>query len=495
MTRYSCTLTLSLVSLAAAAVLAQAQTTPAAAAASQPASPVENWIKDAKNPVSWLTWGGDLRIRNEYYDNIVSLSGGVALHEQDVIRYRGRVWASAVPIQDISLNVRVSAEPREWMKPAFVSAYKGETGMEWRYGVFDVLNLKWTNILQQPLSLTAGRQDVMFGDYYDWWLVLDGTPGDGSWAFWLDGVRLTYDSRDLKTKFDAMYIYQNAMPGKWVPTIGRSAYKGGTTSDYPITDQRERGLVFYVSNKSIEKTQLDGYFILKHDDPQTFHYGATAKTPGDKGDIYTVGAKVTGTPAEHWQYSAEGAYQFGNKWDTVSGTLAKRDISAYGGKAKLTYLCKDERKNQLSLIGEFMSGDDPKTANKDEMFDVLWGRWPRWSELYIYSYIYETSGKIAQMNNLLRVGPAWSVVPVKNLSFSAMYNAMFAPESTPTRTVAAPLFTNNGNFRGHYVQGILKYQLGKHAAAHLWGEFVWQGDYYTHRDLLSFLRGEVMFTF
>jgi hypothetical protein len=492
----------SLASLAAAAVLAQAQTTPAAAAASQPASPVEDWIKGAKNPASWLNWGGDLRIRNEYYDNSVTLSQAAVRHEQDVVRFRGRLWASATPIQDLSLNVRVSAEPREWLKPSFVGAYRGETGMEWRYGILDILNVKWTNIFHQPLSLTAGRQDIMLGDYYDWWLVLDGTPGDGSWSFFLDGIRLTYDVPDIKTKFDVMYIYQNPLPGEWVPTIGRSEYKGGTTSDYPIADQLEKGVVFYVSNKSIQKTQLDAYFMYKRDDRQTFHVNGALSTPGDNADIYTVGGKLTGTPATHWQYSVEGAYQFGNKKDRIREatvlTDRVRDIDAFGAKAKLTYLCKDERKNQLSLIGEFMSGDNPDTAGKDEMFDVLWGRWPRWSELYIYSYIYETSGKIAQMNNLFRVGPAWSVAPIKDLTFSAMYNAMLAPESVPTRTPSAgadALFSKNGYFRGHYLQAILKYQIGKHAAAHLWGEFVWQGDYYTRRDMLSFIRAEIMFTF
>jgi hypothetical protein len=509
MTGCSCTLTLSLAALAAAAVLAQAQTAAATAAASQPASPVEDWIKEAKNPVSWLTWGGDLRIRNEYYDNSVTLSQAALptaplaglRHEQDVVRFRGRVWASAVPVQDLSLNVRVSAEPREWMRPAFVKQYLGQTGMEWRYGILDVLNVKWTNIFQQPLSLTAGRQDIMLGDYYDWWLVLDGTPRDGSWSFFLDGLRLTYEAKNIKTKFDVMYIYQNALPGEWVPTIGRSTYQGGLTSDYPIADQLERGVVFYVSNKSIEKTQLDGYFIYKRDDRETFHVNGALSTPGDNADIYTVGGKLTGTPAEHWQYSLEGAYQFGTKQDTVrvatAPTFAERDIDAFGAKAKLTYLCKDERKNQLSLIGEFMSGDNPNTG-KDEMFDVLWGRWPRWSELYLFSYIYETSGKIAQMNNLFRIGPAWSVAPTKDLTLTAMYNAMFAPESIPTRTPSAgadALFTKNGYFRGHYLQAILKYQLAKHATAHLWGEFVWQGDYYTRRDMLSFIRAEIMFMF
>ena len=33
-------------------------------------------IQDIKNPFSWLSWGGDLRIRNEYFNNALSLTFG-----------------------------------------------------------------------------------------------------------------------------------------------------------------------------------------------------------------------------------------------------------------------------------------------------------------------------------------------------------------------------------------------------------------------------------
>jgi hypothetical protein len=75
-----------------------------------------------------------------------------------------------------------------------------------------------------------------------------------------------------------------------------------------------------------------------------------------------------------------------------------------------------------------------------------------------------------------------------------MYNALFAPEETPSRAVA-PVFTKTGNFRGHYLQAVLKHQFNKYLSAHLWSEFVWQGDYYDHEGALMFLRGEVMVSF
>jgi hypothetical protein len=61
--------------------------------------------------------------------------------------------------------------------------------------------------------------------------------------------------------------------------------------------------------------------------------------------------------------------------------------------------------------------------------------------------------------------------------------------------VAAARFSNDGNFRGHQVQAVLKHKFNSHWQAHLWAEFVWQGDYYAQRDLMTFIRPQIEFTF
>jgi hypothetical protein len=167
-------------------------------------------------------------------------------------------------------------------------------------------------------------------------------------------------------------------------------------------------------------------------------------------------------------------------------------MNAFGVNSKLSYLFKDKLSNQLSLSFEFLSGDNPNTGS-DEMFDVLWGRWPRWSEIALYSYAAET--RIGQQANLNRFGPTWSLFPVKNLEFSASYYALFAIEDIPTREASSTLFTNDGQFRGHFIQAFLKYKFSQHLSAHLWSEFLFPGDYYVNKDLMTFLRAEVMFTF
>ena len=476
--------------LTAAAQTNLPSATPALAAAPAPTA-YDKWEKEMKNPVPWFNWGADVRIRNEYMDNNITLSDSGVRHEQDYFRFRERIWASLLPLTNVSLNARFSGEQREWMKPSFASQFNFGEGMEWRYGIVDNAYAKWSNIAGVPLTLSAGRQDVQFGEPLNWWLVADGTPNDGSWTFFLDSIRLGFEAKEIKTKFDVVYIYQTSKPDQVIPTLGRSS--GNTPVPYNLTEQDEQGVILYLSNKSVDNLQLDGYFIYKRDDKQLAN--------GDNADIYTIGSKISGTPAPHWAYSAEGAYQFGSKQDAtvgaayVNSTADWRNINAWGANGQLTYLFKDAHKNQVSLQGEFLSGDDPNTKGTDEMFDILWGRWPRWSELYVYSYINETSKKCGQMNNIIRFGPNWTVTPCRNTTWSTTYNALFSPVDTPTRQQNVTLFTDNGNFRGHYLQTVLKHKFNEHVSAHLWAEFVWMGDYYQQRDLMSFLRGEVLFTF
>ncbi len=469
--------------LLSSSLRAKAQVSLAAADPPPDTRTFEQYLNDIKKPLPWFSWGADFRVRNEYFYSAITLSSADPKHEQDLVRFRGRLWTVITPVTNMTFNARVAAEPRLWINNAFAKTFsdshnKGKTGMEWRYGIIDQLNVKWANVLDQPLSISAGRQDIALGDFYDWWLVLDGTPMDGSWTTYLDSARVTYELMDLKTKLDLIYIQQQARPDDGLPLIGANP-----DPNYSLTEQNERGVVVYLSNKSLENTQIDSYFIYKHDDREFSN--------GDNADIYTAGAKVTGTPIDHWSYSVEGAYQFGWKEDAL---FPARDISAYGGKAKLAYALSDRFKNQFSLAGEYLSGDDPDTQ-QDEMFDLLWGRWPRWSELYIYSYANETMGRIGQINNIWRVGPSWSMSPMKGMTAGLTYNALFAPQDVPTRTTAPRLFSDDGNFRGHFVQAVLKYQFSKLLQGHLWWETIWEGDYYAQHDSITFLRGEIFLTF
>ena len=443
------------------------------------AQPPADFFQQIKHPVSWLNWGGDLRVRNEYFNNLLTLNERKPLHEQDYFRFRGRIWTTVTPLKDLNFFARLTSEPREWVDAAGYSPYKTREGFDGTEGLVDGLNVQWKNILQQPANITVGRQDVFLGDG---WLTGEGTPYDGSWTTFLDAARVTYELKDQHTTFEAIGILQDGYDDGWLPTINNQ--------NRIETEQNEKGAIFSVANTTLRSANVTGYFIYKHDDQLC---GSNGKL-GDNADIYTIGGRLGGLLGEHWKYSLEGAYQFGRKQDANIKVPAVstdyRTINAFGCNSKLTWLAKDKLNDQLNFSFEFLSGDNPNSKN-DEMFDVLWGRWPRWSEIGLYSYAAET--RIGQESDLIRFGPGWSVTPLKNLDFSAAYYALFSPEAVPTRAASATLFSGGSNFRGHFISSVLKYKFSSHVSGHLWGECLFPGDFYAHTDPMPFLRAEVAF--
>jgi len=447
-----------------------------------PPSRLEQQIKEIKNPAPWITWGGDFRARNEYLDTTLMLTEDHPLSEQDYFRFRARLYTSIKPVQDVSFNARLATEPRVWMKPAGYTPMRGQSGTDWTEGVIDTLNVQWKNILDLPFSATIGRQDLMLGEG---WLTGDGTPYDGSWTYFLDAARLTYELKDQHTVIEAIGIIQSAEDDAWLPTINNQ--------NRYFMEQHEKGAILNIVNTSMPAANINPYFIYKHDD-KVNEPGAPAG--GDNADIYTLGARVSGVVREHWKYSVEGAYQFGEKQDLfirypeVSDDF--RDINAFGLNTKFFYLFKDKLNCQLGFSYEYLSGDDPNT-DEDEMFDVLWGRYPRWSEIGLYSFARET--RVGQQANYHRFGPSWVFNPMKGMELSVNYYALFAAHDTPTREGSPTLFTHNDSFRGHFVAAALKHKFTPRLSGHLWGELQFPGDYYVNDHVMSFLRAELMFTF
>jgi hypothetical protein len=359
-------------------------------------------------------------------------------------------------------------------------------------GVVDNLNVQAKNLFGLPATLTVGRQDIKLGEG---WLTGDGTPFDGTWTYFLDAARLTYVFGDQHTVVEAIGIIQDAKDNGWMPVINEEHRY--------LSEQNEKGAILDVLNTNCEAASINGYFIYKHDNRVN---GVSPEHPaprgGDNGDIYTIGGRLFGTPAEHWEYSAEGAYQFGRKQDVdikdaaveanPAATNSFRTLNAFGFNGRIAYRFRDKMTNRLSLSCEFLSGDNPNTHN-DEMFDVLWGRYARWSEVGLFTFLPEA--RIGQEANMLRFGPTWTLSPYKKLDLSASYFAMFAPNDTATRAANPALFTAEGNFRGHFTQAFVKYRFNQHISGHLWSEFFFPGDYYTSRTTAYFLRAELYLVF
>lgn len=428
----------------------------------------------ANTPV--FNWGGDFRVRFEAYQGPLTLTSDVSNSDRDYFRVRLRLWETTNPAPGLTLYGRLAAEPRYW----FNNSSKASEGKEWKYGLFDSLYAKWsTEAAEMPVTLIAGRQDIKIGDG---WLVSDGTPLDGSWTNYVDGLFVTLDAKQLNTKFEIIALNQQAKPGDRLPILGAKR-------TYALTEQDETGVIVYASNKLAADTRLDGYFIYKGDDKVT--------SAGANADIYTVGGKISGTSGEKWKFALEGAYQWGRRDLLVRQPVVisgSREVSAFGFNGGATYSFKDTYKNQVSFFAEYLSGDESGTTGTDEMFDILWGRTPRLGETWAPAYSIETGGRTSQYNNLLRVGASWSISPDKNTSITSTYSLMFAPESSPTRATNINRF-GGGQFRGYSLQVVAKRKFSSHLAGLIVAEAAVRGNYYDSQDLMTFLRCELLTTF
>ncbi|MBK9989698.1 MAG: alginate export family protein [Verrucomicrobia bacterium] len=437
------------------------------------------YAQDKKaEPAPTLTYGADVRLRYEAYDSVQTLKSDVPFHVRDYFRLRLRAWVGYNAMPNLSLYGRIAAEPRHWLNNSTATS----DGRESKYGLIDSLYAKWSTSLSDttPVTVVLGRQDIQLGDQ---WLVGDGTPVDGSWTAFFDGLRATFDVKNIKTKFDVMAFKEQSHPRDHARLVGRQA-------NYVLTEQDEVGAILYATNKSVKAVQLDGYFIYKEDKRVT--------SAGNTGEAYTLGTRIVGSPAAKWQYTAEAAYQWGSRDLQVRYPISfirTRDISAYGFNAKLTYSLKDKLSNQFTLLTEYLSGDDPGSTDKDEMFDILWGRYPRLGETWAVAYSLESSGRNAQYQNLFRVGATWTISPTKNTSVATTYCALFAPEEAPTRATNAARFSRDGHFRGHMLQTVLKQKITKHISGLFFAEAIFLGDYYAESDIIIFLCAELTYTF
>lgn len=411
---------------------------------------------------SKLAFNFDFRGRQIFQENAFSLNDEAPNTDWSWQRFRFRGGLTFSPSRDLDLNARVTWEFRHYNK--FVNPT-----LNWdkSYALFDHLNIRWKNVLNLPLTITAGRQDIILDSA---WLVLDATPGDGSRTIYFDALRADYNFDRINSSLKVIYLDQGAEAEYMLPTL-----KSSDVGKHYLTEENQKGGIFHFTNKSLDNTELNAYFMTKESDART--------AAGWSGDTHLVGGRVVVSPSSSWTIYGEAALQRGDR----NG----KDISAFGANSALTYKFNDPLGNTLSAEYEHLSGDDPATAD-DEAFDLMWGRWPRWSELYIYC-MFPENGRIGQITNLRRIAWSWNINPHPILNFKAFYHLLYANENPVGETWVPTLVSENGGFRGQLLTGRLTYNIAKHIPGHILVEKFLANDYYSpqHPDNALMVRFEI----
>jgi hypothetical protein len=421
--------------------------------------------------------GGDLRLRQEYFDKIpISKDppGVTRGGENNYFRMRTRLWTEIDLSQDVLFKVRAVNEFRHWQRPDQAGKPDNATYDFPDEVVLDNLFLEVRNLMDQKIDLRVGRQDLMYGNGM---VILEGTPKDGSRTTYFNAAKLTV--REIPdTTVDFLAIYNDPEDELAMNSTDRDLT--GLVSGN--NEMRESGGGFYLKNKSIKDLPLEVYGLYKNESDWDQAVG-TNTVAHDELDVNTLGFRLLPDFGNGLSASLEAAYQLGWRGDA--------DVAGYGVDAAVQYkLSGIQSCKPMVYSGVYiLSGDDPNTK-KDEGWNPLWSRFPQYSEFYVYAY--DADGA-ARWSNLIMPNAGVKCTWGDKLTTKAYISYLWAMEDNGP---------GEGRDRGVLGGVFAEYVVGKgmltakdKLAVHVLCDVLEPGDYYKVDDLALFARWQVMYEF
>jgi len=436
-------------------------------------------------------YGAAFRLRQEIWDDVVSLdTGNLATGgnpDRNFFRLRTQVWARADFSPQFGIYTRLANEMKYFAGP--FTAYKAGNDKPDpdRYDpdelIIDNLYFDAKDVFGLPVDVRIGRQDFLGPDMYgEGFLLMDGTPADGSRTFYFNAAKLRLKINP-QNSVDFVYI-DDSRTDVFLPSW-HPAVSGGLFVDNKkvLTASREQAFMLYGRSKVTDTVTVEPYYIYKTE--QSF--GTTPKLK-----LNTIGARAVVAFNGGWKVGGEFATQFGDyddggKWHDRTGN---------GG-----YIFVGRKYENVGLKPEFdlrfvyLSGDDTGTKDENETFDPLFSRNPSWNELIIYPLLNETAafgggGIPGYWTNMeiLKATVKLNFSPETALLLAYQY--LWAPEKSGLTTA---LF-GTGKERGHLPTAILTHRFSKSLDAMAQLEYFIPGSYYSDQaDNATFLRLQLQY--
>jgi hypothetical protein len=402
-------------------------------------------------------FGFEQRTRNENWNNLFDYNG--TLDDQRVqVRWRTRAWMKAPLSKNVDFMVGINQESNQILTP--------DRPFLFDEAVFETAYLDIKKLFVNGLTLRVGRQNINKGEGF---LLLEGTPGDGSRSIYYNSAVLGYSWK--KSKLEAIGI-SNPRTDRYLPRV-HDRHK-------PLLDWNERAIGTYYTDTNLKNTSIEAYYFYKKETGDL----RPVTHPQYQGDrhISTAGGRVVERFKNGWSLTGEMAQQWGAQHPNLT-------ISSRGGYAyvKKTFGPKGRHYLLGGYIG--MSGDNPATASTIENWDPIFSRWPKWSELYIYSQFRERAPSYWTNTGMWQAELGYALANPLNLRLT--YYKMHA--YYPFR--GAPVTFGSGTSRGSMPQIRLDYNPNKYWKTHVLYEHMAPGDFYSARSQAYFLRFEVSFTY
>lgn len=375
------------------------------------------------------------RIRHETWDNTVTLKKDVST-STGYTRFRTTLSGQWTPSANFELTARVTNEFRNWLAPKGRDLLLSEV-------FIDNLFLKWKNPASLPLTLIVGRQNIMLGEGF---IFMDGYPLDGSRSIYFNAFRA--DIRLAEKHTLSVILAHQPRTDTLAPKIN--------DQHLVLLEQPETGAALYYSGEFC-KVKLEGYALRKY-----FGYAVKAAS---RVDYTTLGARVGLPLLCSLTGTAELALQTGQQQGLSRNGL--------GGYIHLDYrFCESvPLLRTLTLGGIYLSGDDPATPGKNEGWDPVFSRWPKWSESLTYTISQEKGA--AYWSNLNSVYLSALLNLNKETDVILTWHRLGAVHQ------GAPIFPGGlGKKRGDLFIGRLNFRVNVFTTGHFIWEHFRPGDFY-----------------
>ncbi len=404
------------------------------------------------------------RLRQESWDNAISLDGRNP-DSTSFIRLKSSLGIYWRPAPGLTLSFKTTNENRYYLQPKNRAYHLDEFFVE-------EFNLRWERMLSGPLTLTAGRQNLMFDEGF---VVFDGGPLDGSRSAYFNALRLDYAAGG-KSTLTAFYCHQPEQE-KYLPLVNRRL------PGQKMVEQPEKGYGIYYRGGT-KAFSFQAYALRK----EVLPLGSLT----EKSGISLFGARINAPLNERLSITAEGALQTGYlRLEPEARELRRAAGGAYAYLSWKTGL-KLPCPSGLSLGAFYLSGDRMATGDRYEGWDPFFARWPKWSESLIYLQIQEHGGKPAFWTNMSSVYGHLTF----QLSSQARLDFHFHRLGAPALTATGPFLSGRGRHRGELFIGKFSYEVNRSLSGHfLWESFAPGNFYHDWARPYAWIRFELLLRF
>ncbi len=403
--------------LSAGALVLAALNHAAAQSVPPPPTPFQGFINEAlrsQDPyMNQWDFGGDVRLRFEAKSGIgiAGKAGSVDFrdHGADVDNefllarlrlhagYTEKWWSAYVEAQS---SLATSDERAAYANAPAITGTTKKIG----YGPeSDTLDLHQAYVTlgqhkEFPLSLKLGRQELSYGD--------ERLIG----AFGWNNIGRAFDAAKLRWQnawFSADFFTGNPV----VPRDGQF--------DLPNGYDWLSGV--YATTLKIPRTILDGYFLARNASRSAINDYVSPQFPQPTArDIYTVGGRLKSKP-EEWggfDYTVEGAYQFGNFAATQTGRRLNQDAYMFTVLGGYTFAdCWGSPR--LGAEFDYSSGDNNSADGTHGTFD----------NLFPTNHKFFGSMDLFSLQNIQDLGVSLTLKPTPRTSVAFMGNAFWLADT------------------------------------------------------------------